>query len=189
MLEMRYDPKDPDNLRITIKSPKRAPRHMKMRLLHLDEDDVAEMPEHHYGTILTMASEELQMIVRDNISNGETLRIRCKQRPCGGHAVTFSSTGDAGEMENPVDLDQEGTELEQFDDIDMEVRRLAVLLPPLFIMRPWKWTSSWTCSRPTLHGWHPSQEFGRWSTLCSRTLSTWGRGISLCVMQRALIFW
>ncbi len=120
MLELRYEEKDPDNLRITINSPESGPRRVSMRLLHMESDDLTDMPEHEYSMILTMPSIELQQIVREMLPNGENLRISCRTQRNGDRQVTFTTSGEAGDMSYDLNLGQEDMDVEDFDDVDMQ---------------------------------------------------------------------
>ena len=120
LLELRYEEKDPDNLRITITSPESGPRRVSMRLLHMEDDELTDMPAHEYSMILTMPSIELQKIVREMLPNGEIIRITCRTQKNGDRQVTFTTFGEAGDMSYDLNLGQESMEVEDFDDIDME---------------------------------------------------------------------
>ena len=95
-----------------------------MRLLQWEEDDLTDMPGAQVQHDPDHGQRELQKVVREMIPNGELLRITCQTVPTSGDQhVTFSSSGEAGDMSYEVDLEQDGTEIEDFDNIDMEVRR------------------------------------------------------------------
>lgn len=125
MLELRYDEKDPDNLRITITNPESGARRAKMWLLQLHDDELAEMPEVDYNTILTMPSQELQRTLKDLMPNGEVVRITCKTDG-GRRRVTFGTSGESGELACDLNLSMDEAELEQTEDIDMTVGHNAL---------------------------------------------------------------
>lgn len=124
MLELRYDEKDPDNLRITITNPESGARRAKMWLLQLHDDELAEMPEVDYNTILTMPSQELQRTLKDLMPHGEVVRITCKAEG-GRRRVTFGTFGESGELACDLNLSMDEAELEQTEDIDMTVGHSA----------------------------------------------------------------
>ena len=121
LLEINYDETDPDNLSMAIRNPETGSRRVKMRLLHLEDGDLAGMPDADYSMILTMPSNDLQRIIREMLPNGETVRITCS-KVNGERQVTFTTSGEAGDIACDLNLEMDRMEVEQFEDIDMLVR-------------------------------------------------------------------
>lgn len=130
LLELQYCEKDPDNLAMAIRNPESGPRRVKMRLLHLEEDDLTEMPDADYSMILTMPSNDLQRIIREMLPNGETVRVTCGVVE-GERQVTFTTSGEAGDISCDLNLDMDRMEVEQFEDIDMMVRPCLTHYAPI----------------------------------------------------------
>lgn len=120
LLELSFNERDPDNLHIGIKNPENGSRRVSMRLLNDTEGSLTDMPEVDYSMILTMPSQDLQRNVKEMLPNGETIRITCgADAQTGERKVTFTTTGDAGDIACDLPLDMDRMEVEQFEDIDM----------------------------------------------------------------------
>lgn len=170
-----------------------------MRLLNMveEEDTPQDMPEHDYSMVLTMASSELQKVVREMIPNGETLRVVCEVMEDGRQQVSFQSRGDAGDMTYFVDMEQQDTEVEDFERIDMEVRSRApknlacAYCCALFhTSETWSWTSLPISFGQMLHGLLRFLLYLMLSILCTQRPSTLGGGMWCFVIQSTpILLW